>query len=188
MTFGSLVESYGGWAWPPAVRGAKATAAKCARMGGKWIQVDEWSGLVLFSKIKHQHRERFEESWAEYRKYADKSSSASSGLALGSSEARPASEMPANSGEIQQVVVPGAAEGDAKSKAESEAKSKAEREAKAKAEREAKAKAEREAKAKGEAGESGVEAKRLGQELKKSRRSKRSSKTRRPRDPISASR
>ena len=37
MTFGALVVHYGGWTWPPAIAGAKATAAKCTLLGGKWL-------------------------------------------------------------------------------------------------------------------------------------------------------
>lgn len=63
LTFGALVVEYGGWEWPPAVEGAKRTAAKCARLGGKWCEVDHFSELLLFRKIDKEDEEEFKRSW-----------------------------------------------------------------------------------------------------------------------------
>ena len=47
-TFGTLVQSYGGWEWELAVHGAKLTAAMCSKMVGKWTWVDPFSQLSHF--------------------------------------------------------------------------------------------------------------------------------------------
>ena len=63
-TFGSLVISYGGWSWAPAIEGAKRHAIRCSLMGGKWIGVDkDFSNLVHYMKVEIEHNEIFEQSW-----------------------------------------------------------------------------------------------------------------------------
>ena len=63
MTLGSLIESYGGWNWPPAVEGGKLHFAKACRMGGQWTWRDSWSGLLHIKKLEHQERHLMDKSW-----------------------------------------------------------------------------------------------------------------------------
>ena len=51
MTFGSLVQSFGGWEWQPAILGAKRHSLKCIQLGGKWFAA---TGLVV---LPHRHPE-----------------------------------------------------------------------------------------------------------------------------------
>ena len=69
MTFGELVQSYGGWEWSEAVEGAKAHVAKCARMGGSWVQRDEFFGLWHFMKLKKVHQELLEQQWKVFTRW-----------------------------------------------------------------------------------------------------------------------
>lgn len=68
VTFGGLVERYGGWSWAPAVTGAKRTAAKCVKLGGKWSAVDDFSELMLFRLVEKSDTEEFTRSWEELKK------------------------------------------------------------------------------------------------------------------------
>lgn len=68
MTFGSLVVHYGGWAWQPAVAGAKRTVGKCAKLGGKWMDVDPFSELNRFLVLTKKHEEVFAEKWKEFER------------------------------------------------------------------------------------------------------------------------
>ena len=63
VTFGQLVVHYGGWRWDGAIIGAKNTAAACAKLGGRWIEVDPWSKLLRFRLITKKERERFTRAW-----------------------------------------------------------------------------------------------------------------------------
>ena len=63
-TFGTLVQSYGGWEWGPAVHGAKLTAAMCSKMAGKWVWVDPFSQLPHFLKMEVKHKEIFQKKWS----------------------------------------------------------------------------------------------------------------------------
>eukprot|EP00811_Abedinium_folium_P003027 NODE_12787_length_1204_cov_3.680594.p1 GENE.NODE_12787_length_1204_cov_3.680594~~NODE_12787_length_1204_cov_3.680594.p1 ORF type:complete len:238 (+),score=33.64 NODE_12787_length_1204_cov_3.680594:339-1052(+) len=67
LIFGQLVLSYGGWQWGAAVEGAKTHAAKAARMGGSWVNRDPISGLTVFMKLRHMHREVLESKWLSSR-------------------------------------------------------------------------------------------------------------------------
>ena len=69
MTFGATVIKYGGWTWSPAVTGALSTAAKCTALGGKWISIDEFSGLPMFFVLQRQHAEIFAKKWSEFEKH-----------------------------------------------------------------------------------------------------------------------
>ena len=42
MTLVAIVQHFGGWAWAPAVQGARNVAAKCSMMGGKWVKMDDF--------------------------------------------------------------------------------------------------------------------------------------------------
>ncbi|CAK0828552.1 unnamed protein product [Prorocentrum cordatum] len=92
-TFGELVVGYGGWEWPAAVEGAKRTAAKCAKLGGKWCWRDEWSELLLHRRIKHEDEEEFKKAWAEITTSSSQGSMSESSAAH--SAAQVAVEMPA---------------------------------------------------------------------------------------------
>ena len=84
MTFGQVVVSLGGWGWTPAIKGAKLTALKCARMGGRWIKRDPWSELLLFRKLTESDSEIFTKSWEEFLKYqADAATGTDDGKFLG---------------------------------------------------------------------------------------------------------
>ena len=89
MTFGGLVIDYGGWSWPPAVRGAKSTAARCALLGGRWMYKDEWSGLWMFSKVTKIHHEYFENCWEECKEWALKDGSLQLALPAGGPAPKP---------------------------------------------------------------------------------------------------
>lgn len=65
LTFGALVQEYGGWEWDAAVEGAKRTAAKCAKLGGKWCKRDGFSELLLYRKIDEEEEEEFKKTWSE---------------------------------------------------------------------------------------------------------------------------
>ena len=65
MTFGNLVDSLGGWKWPPAVKGAKLVAGKCAKLGGKWLYRESFSEMTFYLKLKHVHREVLTQKWAQ---------------------------------------------------------------------------------------------------------------------------
>ena len=69
MTLGGLVIDLGGWSWPPAVAGAKTIAYKCARMGGKWAQIDEQSEMPMYLRLKTEHREHMDKSWQTFTKW-----------------------------------------------------------------------------------------------------------------------
>ena len=71
MTFGATVIKYGGWTWSPAVTGALSTAAKCTALGGKWISIDEFSGLPMFFVLQRQHADIFAKKWSEFEKHLE---------------------------------------------------------------------------------------------------------------------
>lgn len=71
-TLGGLVDSYGGWAWPPAVRAGKLHASKAARMGGKWVFIESMSELPHFFKHEHVCREIMSKKWAEFVQWTSK--------------------------------------------------------------------------------------------------------------------
>ena len=67
-TFGALVVHYGGWGWPPAIKGAYMHAAKAARMGGQWSYVDGWSGLQHFFLLERRWEGIMSEKWSLFQK------------------------------------------------------------------------------------------------------------------------
>ena len=71
MTFGGVVMALGGWQWKPAIIGAARLCGKCARMGGKWAQYDEWSGLMHFLKVKHMHKAVMDKKWSVFTKWSN---------------------------------------------------------------------------------------------------------------------
>ena len=67
---GSLVRSYGGWQWKPAIVAAERHALKCAAMGGKWIRLDsDFSGLHHFLKLSITHQYISDNAWQQYLTY-----------------------------------------------------------------------------------------------------------------------
>ena len=72
MTFGQLVQSYGGWEWALAVKGAKLHAAKAAKMGGRWCQIDSMSELMHFLKLEKRYAEIMEHKWSLYTAWSAK--------------------------------------------------------------------------------------------------------------------
>lgn len=64
LTFGSLVQGYGGFSWRPAIQGAKIHALKAARLGAPWITRDPRSALLHFKKNTKKHRSEFDKDWA----------------------------------------------------------------------------------------------------------------------------
>lgn len=66
LTFGRVVEHLGGWGWKPAVAGAKALAGKCCKLGGKWVQTDTFSDLLLFFVLEKSVTDTFAQSWSLY--------------------------------------------------------------------------------------------------------------------------
>jgi len=69
MTLGTLIKSYGGWEWPPAVVGGKLHFLKATRMGGKWVTYDDWSNLIMVLKLTPIHKEIMTEKWARFTKF-----------------------------------------------------------------------------------------------------------------------
>ena len=63
LTFGAMVLKYGGFSWAPAVAGAKATAAKCTLLGGKWSMKDEFSGMHMFMVLSKGHGDISTRKW-----------------------------------------------------------------------------------------------------------------------------
>jgi hypothetical protein len=76
MPFGQLVQSYGGGGgggrWAPAVQGAKLHAAKAAKMGGRWCQVDSMSELMHFLKLEKNYAEIMEHKWSLFTAWSAK--------------------------------------------------------------------------------------------------------------------
>ena len=69
-TLGSLVRSYGGWQWRPAIVAAERHAHKCAAMGGKWVRLDsDFSGLHHFLKLSITHQYISDNAWQQYLTY-----------------------------------------------------------------------------------------------------------------------
>jgi len=66
LTFGAVVRELGGWEWSPAVRGAVNLVAKCTLLGGRWHEVDEFSGLNLYRKLDKEDSDLFQKSWKEF--------------------------------------------------------------------------------------------------------------------------
>jgi hypothetical protein len=71
LPFGAIVVSYGGWSWPPAVEGAKRCVAKCAKLGGKWMDRDPFSELSRFLVLRKQHDQIFHQKWREFEQEFD---------------------------------------------------------------------------------------------------------------------
>ena len=84
VTFGALVAHYGGWGWKDAVLGARATAGKCAKLGGKWCKRDPFSNLLLFRVLEEEDEEEFKKSWSEAVASYSKTSNISTNGAAGS--------------------------------------------------------------------------------------------------------
>ena len=71
-SFGSLVISYGGWEWPPAVLAAKRHALRCGILGGDWIQTDgEFSGIVHFCKMEIEFSKVHEQAWQQHTQWSN---------------------------------------------------------------------------------------------------------------------
>ena len=71
-SFGSLVVSYGGWDWPPAIKAAERHALRCAILGGDWIQTDsEFSGLVHFCKMEIEFSKVHEQAWQLHTQWSN---------------------------------------------------------------------------------------------------------------------
>jgi hypothetical protein len=73
IPFGAIVIKYGGWAWAPAIRGAKQTISKCTALGGKWFMTDEFSGLHMFLVLTKGHGDIFSKKWKEFQEEYSKS-------------------------------------------------------------------------------------------------------------------
>jgi hypothetical protein len=71
LPFGAIVIAYGGWSWPPAIEGAKRCVAKCAKLGGKWVDRDPFSELSRFLVLRKQHDQIFDQKWREFEKELD---------------------------------------------------------------------------------------------------------------------
>ena len=71
MTFGSTVEAYGGWNWQPAIDGARETWDKLMKLGGKWLQKDNFSNLTFGLILKTQYTEILERKWKQFEKMSD---------------------------------------------------------------------------------------------------------------------
>ena len=85
MTFGQLVQSYGGWKWRPSVEGAQRHAMRAAMMGGKWIMVDqEFSGLMHFLKMKVEFQYIVEEAWQRFAEFHNEGKSVELGAEMSS--------------------------------------------------------------------------------------------------------
>jgi hypothetical protein len=67
LSFGSIVQSLGGWEYQPAIDGAKRLCSKCLKLNGKWVVYEEFSELLFFLKLRVQHSSVFERKWCEYR-------------------------------------------------------------------------------------------------------------------------
>ena len=65
VTFGALVIHYGGWQWTDAVKGARNTAAFCAKMGKPWVWMDPSSQLLMFRLMEFRHDVLMSKSWAK---------------------------------------------------------------------------------------------------------------------------
>lgn len=68
VSFGTLVERYGGWGWKPAVDGAKRCALRCTALGGSWIYNDSFSGLRMFLLLRREHNEVMAKKWSEFER------------------------------------------------------------------------------------------------------------------------
>ena len=66
VTLGGLVQAYGGWEWPPALRGALKTAQKCSMLGEEFCNVDPSSGLTFYCLIDKEWEDTFRESWTMF--------------------------------------------------------------------------------------------------------------------------
>ena len=69
LTFGALVNKFGGWQWEPAITGAKSHAAKCAAMGAPWVEKDEMSGLMMFRSLTRKTSDVFNRRWSEMERW-----------------------------------------------------------------------------------------------------------------------
>ena len=67
VTFGAVVQHFGGWAWAPYVQGATHVAAKCNMMGpngSRWMSF--FSGWYNFLVLQQTHRDIFSKKWEEF--------------------------------------------------------------------------------------------------------------------------
>ena len=89
-TLGSLIRSYGGYKYPPAIVGAKIHAAKAARLGRLWCKIDEMSTLMHFRKEVQVGNKLLTKGWATLAKFYTDSHNASapSGAASGADDKR----------------------------------------------------------------------------------------------------
>lgn len=71
VPFGAIVVAYGGWSWPPAIEGARRFVAKCAKLGGKWVDLDPFSELSRFLVLRKQHDQIFDQKWREFEQELD---------------------------------------------------------------------------------------------------------------------
>ena len=68
-TLGCLVDSYGGWGWPPAVKGAQLHALKASRLGKSWFYHDGMSNLLHIKKEKFTGSKKMEKCWSQLTKF-----------------------------------------------------------------------------------------------------------------------
>ena len=71
VTFGGIVQQYGGWEWQEGVVGARSTAAKCHLLGPPWVKLDhDFSGLAFYLVLEQQFSEQFSECWSEFEAHS----------------------------------------------------------------------------------------------------------------------
>ena len=68
-TFGALVKELGGWKWKPAIWGAKLHFIKAMRMGGRWIERDDMSNLLMALRLERTHKEVMSNKWTRFTKF-----------------------------------------------------------------------------------------------------------------------
>lgn len=68
LTFGALVQAYGGWEWAPAIVAAKKTSFKCAKLGEPWCEWDRFEELQEYEEIFTKSWQEFEETTSETQK------------------------------------------------------------------------------------------------------------------------
>ena len=61
--------TYGGWSWPPLISGAYYTWQKQMALGGKWIMIDQFSGLAFSLILKKEHHEIMTQKWNIFKQF-----------------------------------------------------------------------------------------------------------------------
>ncbi len=70
LTFGAIVVALGGWGWQPAIDGAKKLCMKCCRLGGQWVDHDDFTEMPMFLKLSKQHTDIFRRKWSQYEEWS----------------------------------------------------------------------------------------------------------------------